>query len=627
MNIRHYLGALLLPLAFAACQSGPRTVENPLVETSNTMTLDIVKVELTDSATILQVDAYFQPRYWIRIDSKTYLLADGQKYALTAAQGITPDSLFWMPDSGEASFQLTFQPLPFGTKKFDFIESDCDDCFKLYGIDLTGKATYDTPEGIPAEALAMDGNASVPEPVFKSGETTVDVHLLHYRPELVKELNLYVNSLWGSQEENTATIDPETGTATFKFQQYGPAQGLMFMGRLGGSTLWLAPGEHVELYYDMRATGQRIVARRGNDAPSAFRPLYATGTYANLNNLWNSGQIRRQHSMNLYDGKFADHKMSAADYVTHVANTYKALTDSIAADSLPPLAKEIQQLSLKETAVTAVMEGDFLREHNYRASHNDWDYKKRVQGIDPLKPEQQAEVAKLFDINDPMLLMGSNTSGFIGNLAYSNEAWLKAAGISGGFIASLRKFAPLTRKAQAAELTDADLQAFTADEAFYAETLKSMQQAALDKLKAAEGKAVIEQTPDVPVAKLFDAIVAPYKGKVVFVDFWNTWCGPCRASIKATEPLKSTELKHDDLVWIYIANESSPIVQYKTMIPDIQGKHYRLNDKQWAYLCDQFKIDGIPSYVVVDKDGTYKLRNDLRDHSKLVPTLQEKLAE
>ena len=278
MNIRHYFGAFLLPLAFAACQSGPRTVENPLVETSNTMTLDIVKVELTDTATILQVDAYFQPRYWIRIDSKTYLQADGKKYALTAAQGITPDSLFWMPDSGEASFQLTFQPLPLGTKKFDFIEADCEDCFKLYGIDLTGKATYDTPEGIPAEALVMDGNASVPEPIFKSGETTVDVHLLYYRPELVKELNLYVNTLWGSQEENTASIDPETGTATFRFKQYGPAQGLMAIGRLGGSTLWLAPGEHVELYYDMRATGHWIVARRENGVLPPFRPLYVTGT-------------------------------------------------------------------------------------------------------------------------------------------------------------------------------------------------------------------------------------------------------------------------------------------------------------------------------------------------------------
>ena len=618
MNIRHCLGALLLPLAFAACQSGPRTVENPLIETSNTMTLDITKVELTDTATILQVDAYFQPRYWIRIDSKTYLQADGKKYVLTAADGITPDSLFWMPDSGEASFQLTFQPLPLDTKTFDFIESDCEDCFKLYGIDLTGKTTYDTPEGIPAEAQVLDGNASMPEPIFRSGETTVDIHLLHYRPELLKELNLYVNTLWGGQEENTATIDPETGTASFKFQQYGPAQGLLALGRLGGSTLWLAPGEHIELYYDLRATGRWIVERRGNTDLPPFRPLYATGTYANVNNLWNGGEIRRLHSMNLHNGEFADYKMSAADYVTHVANTYKALTDSIAADSIPPLAKEILQLGLKEEAVYAMIQGDYIREHNYRSSHKDWDYRKRIKGIDPLKPEQQAEVAKLFDLNDPMLLMGWNSNDYIGSVVYSTDAWLKATDIQDGLIPSLRKFAPLTRKAQAAELTDADLQAFTAEESFYAETLKSIQQAALDKLKAAEGKAVIEQTPDVPVAKLFDAIVAPYKGKVVFVDFWNTWCGPCRASIKATEPLKSTELKHDDLVWIYIANESSPIVQYKTMIPDIQGKHYRLNSKQWAYLCDQFKIDGIPSYVVVDKDGTYKLRNDLRDHNLLV---------
>ena len=461
----------------------------------------------------------------------------------------------------------------------------------------------------------MDGNTSMPEPIFRNGETTVDIHLLHYRPELLKELNLYVNTLWGNQEENTATIDPETGTATFKFQQYGPAQGLLALGRLGASTLWLAPGEHVQLYYDLRATGRRIVERRGNTDLPSFRPLYATGTYANVNNLWNGEEIRRLHSMNLRNGKFADYQMSAADYVTHVANTYKALSDSIAADNIAPLAKEILQLGLKEEAVYAMMQGDYLREHNYRASHNDWDYRKPVKGIDPLKPEQQAEVSKLFDLNDPMLLMGWHASDYIRAMAYASDAWLKAAGISKGFIASLRKFAPLTAKTQEAQLTDADLQAFTADETFYAEALKSMQQTALDKLKAAEGKAVIEQTPDVPVSKLFDAIIAPHKGKVVFVDFWNTWCGPCRASIKATEPLKSTELKHDDLVWIYIANESSPIVQYKTMIPDIQGKHYRLNDKQWAYLCDQFKIDGIPSYVVVDKDGTYKLRNDLRDSS------------
>ena len=57
---------------------------------------------------------------------------------LQGSEGILPDSLFWMPDSGEASFVLKFGPLPRGTKSFDFIESDCDDCFKLYGVDLNG---------------------------------------------------------------------------------------------------------------------------------------------------------------------------------------------------------------------------------------------------------------------------------------------------------------------------------------------------------------------------------------------------------------------------------------------------------------------------------------------------------
>lgn len=168
-----FVASALSALMLAACQTGPKVVENPLIESANSMTLDIAKVELTDTATVVHVDAYFTPHYWIRIDSKTYLRAEGKNYALTNAQGITPDSLFWMPESGEASFTLFFQPLPKQTRSFDFIESDCADCFKLFGVDLTGKKDYDVLEGIPAEALSMDENASMPKPAFKSGETTV----------------------------------------------------------------------------------------------------------------------------------------------------------------------------------------------------------------------------------------------------------------------------------------------------------------------------------------------------------------------------------------------------------------------------------------------------------------------
>ena len=46
------LGALL-----PSCTPANRVVENPLIETANTRTLDIVKVELSDTATVLHMNA------------------------------------------------------------------------------------------------------------------------------------------------------------------------------------------------------------------------------------------------------------------------------------------------------------------------------------------------------------------------------------------------------------------------------------------------------------------------------------------------------------------------------------------------------------------------------------------
>ena len=60
------------------------------------------------------------------------------------------------------------------------------------------------------------------------------------------------------------------------------------------------------------------------------------------------------------------------------------------------------------------------------------------------------------------------------------------------------------------------------------------------------------------------------------------------------------------------------------MIPNIKGLHYRVNDAQWNFLTyNKFDIESIPSYVLVDKDGNYSLRKDLRDHTKMVNTLKE----
>lgn len=623
-------GVLTLLAWLTSCGPNNKAVKYPLIETANTNALDIAKVELTDSATILHTDAYYRPHNWIRISSESYLQAGGKRYMLTGAEGITPDSLFWMPESGEASFTLCFEPLPSGTTSFDFIESDCEDCFKLFGIDLTGKKTFDIPDDVPESLRLVDWDAEVPEPIFKTGTTTVNVHFLHYRPELGKEANLYVNTLFGTQQPYTATVDPETGKASFSFLQCGTVQAAVVLNNSMAGSAWLAPGETTELYVDMHSIGYYLSLRREEKKkityPAPFQRLYSSGTYANLNNVDNQLDNSPYYSMNSLTGEFADYHMTSAEYAAHVVDTYKALADSIARSNFSLLKKEMKLLALRQDAFSAMAQGDYLREHNYRHINRQWDYNFKVEGIAPLKPADAKAICQLFDINDTKLLMGENVSDYVRAACSSSFDWPQLADIQKGLVKDLRQIAGYPAKAENIALTDSDFVRLQAmDNHFYIEAFTLMQKKAKEELAAVEAKSRVETTPDVPKERLFDALIAPYKGKVVIVDFWNTWCGPCRAAIQANEPLKSSNLKSDNLVWVYIANETSPIVKYKTMIPDIQGLHYRLNQEQWNYLCDKFKIDGIPSYVLVDKSGAYKLRNDFRDHSLMIKTLIEEL--
>ncbi|MCC8117719.1 MAG: hypothetical protein LIP09_03100 [Bacteroidales bacterium] len=144
-----------------------------------------------------------------------------------------------------------------------------------------------------------------------------------------------------------------------------------------------------------------------------------------------------------------------------------------------------------------------------------------------------------------------------------------------------------------------------------------------DNLKLAQ---YAQPVPDVPAEDLLKAITAPHKGKIVVIDLWNTWCRPCLYLISENEPYKSKELASDEIVWIYIADQTSPVEQYVEKIKGIRGLHYRLTEKQMGQIKSQFpEIDGIPSYILVDRDGSANLRNDFRDHSILLSTLKEKL--
>ncbi|MDE6638180.1 MAG: hypothetical protein K2K32_08105 [Muribaculaceae bacterium] len=125
--------------------SNTRIIDYPIINYSNSSTIDIQRVELTDSNTKVHVKAHFRPHFWIMIAPDTYLTADGKKYALTGTENIEPGTHFWMPDSGEADFTLSFEPLPLSTTQFDFIEGNEEGAFKLWNVDISGNEVSEYP--------------------------------------------------------------------------------------------------------------------------------------------------------------------------------------------------------------------------------------------------------------------------------------------------------------------------------------------------------------------------------------------------------------------------------------------------------------------------------------------------
>lgn len=129
-----------------------------------------------------------------------------------------------------------------------------------------------------------------------------------------------------------------------------------------------------------------------------------------------------------------------------------------------------------------------------------------------------------------------------------------------------------------------------------------MNQQMQPRKKVTQKKSIVCEAPQVPEKELLSALIARHKGKVQFIDFWATWCGGCRQIIKEYEPLKK-EMTEDKVAFVYLTGPSSVAKTWNILIPDIEGEHYWLNKEQWNYLWADFKMQGLPMYLLIDKQG------------------------
>ncbi len=101
-------------------------------------------------------------------------------------------------------------------------------------------------------------------------------------------------------------------------------------------------------------------------------------------------------------------------------------------------------------------------------------------------------------------------------------------------------------------------------------------------------------------------IIEPWKGKMILIDVWGTWCGPCKEAMKHSQELYE-RMKAYDMFFLYMANRSNE-TSWKNVINEynVTGEnvgHVNLPADQQSAVEDFLKVNFYPSYFLIDREG------------------------
>jgi len=96
--------------------------------------------------------------------------------------------------------------------------------------------------------------------------------------------------------------------------------------------------------------------------------------------------------------------------------------------------------------------------------------------------------------------------------------------------------------------------------------------------------------------------LAALKGKVVFLNVWATWCGPCREEMPSMETLFDELKTNKDFVMLAVSQDTKG---KSVVVPYVQknGYHFKILLDPENKVGDSYGVSGVPETFIIDRKG------------------------
>jgi thiol-disulfide isomerase/thioredoxin len=135
------------------------------------------------------------------------------------------------------------------------------------------------------------------------------------------------------------------------------------------------------------------------------------------------------------------------------------------------------------------------------------------------------------------------------------------------------------------------------------------------------------EVPDFEFTSLEDeqVLLSDFRGDLIYIDLWATWCGPCIREQPYMEELVK-EFANKNVTFLAISTDSSP-KPWKKMVADrsLSGTHVYAKGAWKADIMTHFVVEGIPRYILLDTEGKIIDRNAPRPSGNIDEVLREQL--